>query len=244
MRSKSKKHVLIVFVALALILMPAAAFSDGPDEITVKVDGQVVYFPDQGPIIVDGRTLVPVRGVFEHIGFEVDWNPENSTALLSRGTFHINITIGQPTFGILVYDPDSPHPGHGNIVALDVPAQLIGGRTMLPLSAVLESIGYRLEWNGETRTVSITSPAQPMTFTIEEYDGPTAMALEILYYDEFNRYYLSSMRSALIMLEFEDGTRMSLREALDQQKVTIADLMYNGLNVIQKPISPEPRPQN
>jgi len=249
MKHNTKKKLAVILAALMLMLVPTTVFaitsglSDNSDAITVKVDGQVISFPDQQPVIVDGRTLVPIRGVFEHIGFEVDWNPNTSTALLTRGTFHINITIGQPTFGVLVHDPNSPFPGHGVLVALDVPAQLIGGRTMLPLRAVLESIGYELEWNGQTRTVIITSPATPMVFTIEEYYGVSAMALELLYYDEFNRYYLSSVRSANIMLEFEDGTRMSLWEALDTQKVTIADLIFNGLDVIQEPLNTEPRPQ-
>ena len=250
MKNNTKKKIAIILSVFMLMLVPTtvfainSGFAETSDPITVTVDGQIVYFPDQEPILVDGRTLVPVRGVFEHIVFEVDWNPNTLTALLTRGHFHINITIGEPSFGILVYDPNSPFPGHGVLVSLDVPAQLIGGRTMLPLSAVLESIGYELEWDGQTRTVIITSPAMPMVFTIEEYYGPSAMALELLYYDDFNRYYLSSVRSANIMLEFEDGTRMSLWDALDTQKVTINDLLFNGLDVIQKPISQEPRPEH
>ena len=38
---------------------------------------------------------------------------------------------------------------------LDIPAQIIGGRTMLPLMAVLESVGYQLDWDGLTNTVSV-----------------------------------------------------------------------------------------
>jgi len=250
MKNNTKKRFALMIAAIMLMLVPTAVFAGASgltgssDAITVTVDGQVVYFPDQEPILVDGTTLVPVRGVFEHIGFEVGWDHDTATATLTRGHFHITVTIGESTFGVLVYDPESPFPGHGSIVALEVPAQLIGGRTMLPLRAVLESVGYSFDWDGQARTVLITSPALPMIFTIEEYDGPSAMALELLYYDEFTRYYLSSMRSLSIMLEFEDGTRMSLREALDTQKVTMADLMFNGLEVIQKPVSPEPRPEH
>ena len=233
MKKITKMKLVAVFVGIMLMLMPFAVIADEMDEVTVTIDGEIVTFPDQGPIIVDGRTLVPVRGVFEALGWEANWDSDTSTALISRGHISISITIGELQFGVLVYDLDSPHPGHGAIHILDVPAQLIGGRTMLPLRAVLESVGYSLEWDGETRTVLISTPQLGRIIAIEEYDGATATTLELIYVDEFeNRYYLSSMRSGVIMLTFEDGIRISLREAIDQQKVTIDELIANGLNLI------------
>ena len=229
-----KKQLAALLMGMILMLTPLTAFA-APRPITVTIDGQEVEFPDQGPVIVNNRTLVPVYGVFKALGWEADWDRATSTALLSRGNMHISIQIGAPTFSVFVYDPDSPHPGHASIGMLYVPAQIIGGRTMLPLGPLLQSIGYGTDWCDDTRTVIITSPPTPLIFTIEEeYHGATAAALELIYEDEYTRYYLSSMRSMVIMLTFEDGTRMSLREALDEEKVTIADLLYNGLDVITK----------
>ena len=233
MKKLTKKHLAAMLMAALLMLMPFAALASNSDAITVHVNGEEVYFPDQDPIIIDDTTLVPVRGVFEKLGWQVNWNRETSTALLNRGHVNIGITIGQPFFEVLIYDPDSPHPGHGVLHMIDVPAQLIGGRTMLPLRAVLESVGYTLHWDGNTRTITISPQRQPQSFTIEDYDGITATALELIYVDEFgNRYYLSTIRSGNIMLTFEDGTRISLREALDRQKVTIHELIANGLDPI------------
>ena len=56
------------------------------------MDGQQIEFEDQQPIIVDGRTLVPVRGVFEAMGFEVEW--ENGYTVLERDNFVIPIREG------------------------------------------------------------------------------------------------------------------------------------------------------
>lgn len=128
----------------ALILPPPP--TPAPDIISVTIDGVQVYFADQPPAIVDNRTLVPVRGVFETLGFEVDWNRETQTATLKNESFVVTITIGSPTFTT-----------NGVSHALDVPAQIIGGRTMLPIRAVLESVGYNVEWDNTTRTVVITS---------------------------------------------------------------------------------------
>ena len=234
MKKNLIKLLAAICLGMLLILTPLTALAANGSDITVTVDGEAVYFPDQGPIMIDNRTLVPVRGVFQTLGWEVDWDRATSTALITRGHVLITIQIGEPTFSVLVYDPDSPHPGHGVIGLLDVPAQIIGGRTMLPIRAVLESVGYGFDWDNATRTVIITSPTTPLVFTIEEFYGPSADALELIYVDGYTRYYLSSVRSASIMLTFEDGTRMSLRDALDREKVTISDLIYNGLVVITK----------
>ena len=136
-----------VFILLILLftasLLPVWASSN---EIRVLIDGQEVNFPAQTPVIVDGRTLVPVRGVFEALGFDVDWNPDTRTAYLTNAGFNVAISIGSSVFTT----NDTDH-------ALDVPAEIIGGSTMLPLRAVLESVGYELEWNEAARTITIAS---------------------------------------------------------------------------------------
>jgi len=74
-----------------------------------------------------------------------------------------------------------------------------------------------------------------MPFTIEDYYGIVHPTLQLLYEDDQNRYYLSSMRADLIILEFEDGLRVTLRIALDGGLVTMADLIANELDVIITP---------
>ena len=59
----------------------------------------------------------------------------------------------------------------------------------------------------------------------------SASALELIYEDESNSYYLTSIRSSLIMLTFEDGQRVSLVDAIAQEKIGIEDLILNGLEV-------------
>ena len=133
---------------LAMTLQVAATppVSQPPSEITVTLNGAIVAFEGQGPEIVGGRTLVPVRGVFEAMNFTVDWNDAARQATLTRDDTEIVITIDSATFTT-----------NGTSHTLDVPAQIIGGRTLVPLRAVLESVGYALDWNDATRTVIITS---------------------------------------------------------------------------------------
>lgn len=149
-----KKFLLILAV---MGMFTAMAVSAQPtDNIRVIANGQEVAFTDQQPVIIGDRTLVPVRDVFEAMGFDVDWNEQASTVFLDRGNMSISIRIGEPTFSVAIVGPDMPI-GHASIHPLDVPAQLIGGRTMLPLRALLEAVGYQLNWNEPTRTITITT---------------------------------------------------------------------------------------
>ena len=139
---KRKLFITTAALLFALMLIPAANAYAG--EIAVSVNGQPVVFADQNPEIVDGRTLVPVAGVFQALGFEVEWNHSERQAVITRGTDTVLITVGRDTFtrnGV-----DSP---------LDVPAQIINERTMLPIAAVLQNLGYDVDWDSASRTVAI-----------------------------------------------------------------------------------------
>jgi hypothetical protein len=74
-----------------------------------------------------------------------------------------------------------------------------------------------------------------MKVDIEEFNGASATMMERIYECDRFVYELSSLRSGGIMLTFEDGTRMSLREALDNKLIGIDDLMLNGLRVSIQP---------
>ena len=136
--------VIAMLIVLSIgIINPTTVLAN--NEITVAINGVPVVFVDQGPIIVQGRTLVPIRGVFEALGFYPTWNGAARQATLTRGNDVIVITIDSSTFTT-----------NGVRHTLDVPAQIVGGRTLVPLRAVLESVGYTLTWDGATSTAHIT----------------------------------------------------------------------------------------
>jgi len=134
------------FVALLLTFLFFSFVNVYANEINVTVDGENIVFTDQAPAIIDGRTLVPIRAVFEHIGFSTGWEESTETVTLTRGEDIVSISIGSNTFI-----------ANGQTEVLDVPAQIIGGRTLLPIRSVLESVGYSIFWNDATSTVEIIS---------------------------------------------------------------------------------------
>ena len=154
------------FAMITMLFIPVYAQYN----ISVTIDGHNVTFSDQTPILVEGRVLAPVRSVFVELGFEPDWDEDTRQVTLTRPNIEIIITIDSAEFTT-----------NGVAHTLDVPAQLVAGRTMVPLRSILESVGYKLDWEGNTNTVQIaTVNAEPsaiigtwswvfMEFTLEYY---------------------------------------------------------------------------
>ena len=135
-------------IALALVLAagaaPLSAQVPAP-YVHVYVDGGPVGF-DVPPQIDNGRVLVPLRGVFERLGAVVGWDDRTRTVLAQRGATSVSLVIGNTTAMI-----------NGQPAAMDVPAMLVGGRTMVPLRFVSQALGATVNWNAATSTVNITS---------------------------------------------------------------------------------------
>ena len=114
-----------------------------PRGISVLLNGNLIRF-DQPPVIKDDRTLVPLRAIFEALGATVDWDGTTQTVTSVRGDKKVVLTIGNDVLYV-----------NSQEVKLDVPAQLISDRTMVPVRAVAESFDCFVDWDGESQTVII-----------------------------------------------------------------------------------------
>jgi len=148
MRFAKKLLAITLVFMLVVAMMPIMVSAD--DAITVTIDGVAVDFEDQAPIRVGGRVLIPVSFVFRDLGFTPEWDRPTRTATLTSNDYVIVIVIGEYEFTV-----------NGVVHELDVPAALIGGRTMVPMGPILRSIGINPVWSGSTRTVTIVTPDQP-----------------------------------------------------------------------------------
>lgn len=144
------RRILSIIVAMAIMMcaMPcgAAGGTVGGD-ISVTVNGTYVRF-DQPPIIQNGRTLVPMRAIFEALGYEVEWNDGSIEVFDQYGDLVLNMWVDKKSMEIY-------RDGHFNSVVLDVAPQIINSRTLVPVRAISESIGAVVNWNNATRTVTI-----------------------------------------------------------------------------------------
>lgn len=113
------------------------------DKVTVMVNGRLLQ-SDVEPFIENGRTLVPMRAIFEALKAEVLWDAATETATATlRGT-EVKITKNQTVAYV-----------SGNPVTLDVPAAIKDGRFVVPVRFISESFGAKVEWIEARRTAMI-----------------------------------------------------------------------------------------
>lgn len=129
----------LLSIAAAAMLFTTVAMAAQSVNVTVN-DVPV----DMQGTILNGRTMVPVRGVFEQLGYTVEWNADTKTAVLTNGSNTIEMTDGNTYFTY-----------NGNNITPDVPQQIVDGRFMLPLRAVGEALNASVDWDADTKTASI-----------------------------------------------------------------------------------------
>lgn len=101
---------------------------------------------DTPPIIENGRTLVPLRAIFEKIGAKVQWDGENRIVTATKGNDTITLQIGSNK----LYK-------NGNEKNIDVPAKIVDERTLVPARAVAEAFDCKVDWIDYAEIVEIQS---------------------------------------------------------------------------------------
>ncbi|MEQ8174622.1 MAG: stalk domain-containing protein [Syntrophomonadaceae bacterium] len=125
------------------------------DAIKVYYNSKLLSF-DQPPVIIGGRTLVPMGTLFNALGASVQWNAAEQMVTSAKGSIVVILIIGEDTARV-----------NGNETALSQPAQIIGGRTMVPLAFVAQALQADVKWDGNTRTINInqeSSGTSELTF--------------------------------------------------------------------------------
>ena len=112
--------------------------------ITVTLNGKALQF-DVQPQLINSRTMVPLRAIFEALGATVNWNGDTQTVTSSKGNTSISLTINSSTMYV-----------NGSPITLDSPACIVDGRTLVPVRAISEAYGVNVEWQQATQTVVLT----------------------------------------------------------------------------------------
>ncbi len=136
-----KKSIALLLAAFTLTGSVYAA----DENITVTIDGSVLN--DKG-VIVNDHTLLPVREIYETFGYTVDYDAETKSARIYKGEM---IELG--------YTNNSTVMKNGKTeIEMDVPAQIINNKFMMPVRSLENAINLNIDWDGETKTVNITRP--------------------------------------------------------------------------------------
>ena len=121
--------------------------------IKVYMNGNLISF-DVSPISVNGCSLVPLRAILENIGGTITWNDSSQTITVRKSATTITLTIGSLTPTI-----------NGQITNMDAPAQIVNGRTLVPLRFIVDALGCKTTWDGEKRVIYILCTVDPVEKT-------------------------------------------------------------------------------
>ena len=138
------KKLIAVFTFALLFL-----FSAGTYGIDIKIDGTKVEFCGHTGIpYIDShnRIQVPLRNTMESLGAQVDWNQNTQAVVVKKDNTIVEVPIGK--YHIIK---------NGQQIPNDTVAMIRGGRTFIPIRAVLEAFGTKVGWKNETRTVTVDS---------------------------------------------------------------------------------------
>lgn len=153
-----RKTAFVLILIAVLLLNVVPAFAQG--EIKVIVNEKPLSF-DVPPTIINSRTMVPLRAIFEAIGAEVIWNGAARTVTGIKGSMAVVLKIDNTDAAV-----NNEHK------LLDAPPVIIDGRTLVPVRFISESLGADVNWDAPTRTVIISTvsklpPKPPVYYAIK-----------------------------------------------------------------------------
>lgn len=117
----------------------------GNPVMTVNGTEKPIDSEGSAPVIVNDRTLLPVRAVVEEMGGTAAWEAGTKTVTLNYKNDEIKLVIDSLTATL-----------NGESKTLDTAPTIINDRTMLPIRFIAESFKFDVDWNQGTQTVTIT----------------------------------------------------------------------------------------
>ena len=144
------KKLLAITLALAM-MFGVGIYADNAvaaENIKVIVNSKQVQF-DVPPKTINNRTMVPMRAIFESLGATVEYAPTTKTITAKRNGEIVICTIGNRNMTV-----------NGSVKTMDVSPVAISGRTLVPARFIAEAFACDVQWDEQSKTVTITSGNQ------------------------------------------------------------------------------------
>ncbi len=169
-----KKIIAVFMVFIMLMGIGAGVIAASQNSAKVSINGKQVNVTtanvmfngrpietDIPPIILNDRTLVPIRAIGNHLGAEVGWNQQTKEATVKTVNQEVVLKLNSTMVSVNGVSKEIPY---------GVPAIIVNdARIMVPLRFVSEVMGCIVDWDQNTRTGIITSPISEITgITVEK----------------------------------------------------------------------------
>lgn len=215
-----KKLFASIIVLLLLFTTGCSAQEIDETEIILTINNPVMSvngtersIDNEGtaPVIINERTLMPVRAVVEAMGGTVEWNADTQTVTLNRNSDTINLIIGSQTAYL-----------NDNAEVIDAAPIILNDRTMLPIRFIAENFGFTVGWNNENQTVTIReqkaedSQSEVLTpNTTTESQSPETMI------PEENTMTVTINGTAFTAVLSDNSSAEAFRKLLNEKDITI-----------------------
>ncbi len=135
-------------------------------EVNVYLENEKLQMPISA-LLEDGRTLVPMRAIFEEVGANVEWIHDTNTVVASKDGININLPIGKNIASV-----------NGKEVKLDVSSKVVNGNTLVPIRFIAETLGFNTGWDNNTYSVLLDSEAPFGNYKVTRVvDGDTVKVM-------------------------------------------------------------------
>ncbi len=159
MNKITRTHICFIFAVALLfsLIMPinALAYHKDDDDIEISVRMQLgsikaaineaSYILDQPPLVVNGRSMVPLKFFTEAFGARVTWKATERSVQVENGNIQATLYINNRNAIV----NDTP-------VILEAAPMIFSGRTLVPVKFVSEVLGYQVDWIAESKAIIIS----------------------------------------------------------------------------------------
>ena len=197
-----KKLIISAITAILTFICSSAVYAK---DANVVVNGKEI---DTEAVISENRVLVPIRGVYEQLGFDVKWYPEEKDAEFTKGSHYM-----------LLYSNGELIDVDGRQIRPDVKYGIINDRMYLPLRVTGEAFGLEVSWDAETKTAYIDGTVDDGGEEVDFSDN-TGFAFKMNSLMPKNENYMFSplsikMALALAANGADGDTQKEITKALD-----------------------------
>ena len=122
--------------------------------ITIQIGSPYMYvdgvskeiYPGENAsaVLINDRTLVPIRAIAEELGAQVEWDDSAQTVTIRQNNTTIILRINNTRVDV-----------NERSIQAEVAPQIIDNRTMIPLRIVAEALNCQVNWDQPTKTVTI-----------------------------------------------------------------------------------------
>lgn len=204
---KSKKY-LVLFLSFLLLLSTVNVFAVRHKERDIPLNGIIVndhiVYSDVYPYIKNNRTYVPIRFIAEELGYDVKWDGANRKVTMTNDGTTVELTIGSNKMMV-----------NGKTVLLDAPAEIRDDRTFVPLRAIAEAFGEKVDYSNDYKAVYIG-------------DNPKYNAFyKVVYYYEKRETVISEYTINIATYKMDVNGNISRFETIDELINAVYDDFYD-----------------